>query len=286
MSRRLWIGYTGNTPRIKLSKPFKDAPTEERPKHLQFDSAWDQGMTIHWQGIVSKGTKKVPFDKLSYIPFVLVSTVNNKGDTHKVGKSFDLDGFSISNDEVKLPDRNNPAMVAVFRAKSFDSAFNPGYNGGRCPRMLIGNPGRPGWSYGIYISRPKYDVRLCNEGDLIFSSDRRIANILAAGQINCKGNDWSGGNYQQIPFNTMVRWPGYIPLATMSVSEAGKNAIYTPNSRAMDGNDNLENALITGSIDILNQDGFIILHPRLENSGGKNPGKNVFVRYTMFDVGV
>lgn len=250
---RFFAGVLGGEARVRLAKSGKNAVNLNlRPSELLFDTDWQNGMMIHSRSIVPPNTSTVNFVALDYIPFVYIATVGSSGAQMYFGKDYELAGAKVSNSSVKLPGgRDRYALVVVFRAKAFDTRVGNGYKSKPTPRILIGKGGaNVSNDYGIFISMPNYDVTKCDEGSLLFTSSRNMANIAAMVRPAPPISAYTDDTYQA-EFDLSIAWPGYQPLFMANIIRlAGGGKLYMPNNREID-NDNIQQQDLRANISLV-----------------------------------
>lgn len=295
MSVRFFAGLMNSNPRVRISRPGKDASDANvKGKDLQFDSNWETGLTIHALGRVSASSTAFNFSNLSYIPFCYVQRIHKlaSGSSYGVGfyqmigdYSGDVRPCTISRGSVTLPGgRADEAIVAVFRAKAFDSGQGAGYVGGSAPRLLIGQGGsNVGNQYGLFISRPKYDVTKCASGDLIFTSLADIANITGFFYKTFTKADFGGGPEVFLTDALIGPDPGYTPFFMAAMSRPGSSRFYWPQDRSLDGN-NIVGAPVKAHVILGRKKGKLYYSLDVQSLNSNGPGDSVSVLVAVFDV--
>lgn len=233
---RLFAGLMGGQPRVRASKPGFDASkSSTEPKNLQFDTNWNSGLTIHARGIVSKGTREFSFPALDYIPYVYLAATNSAGQSYWFGKDYDLPGADVTNSKVLLPGgRDRSTLIVVWRAQAFKTRNGTGHSTGKIPRLLIGHGGaNVGGQYGIFISRPNYDVTKCNEGNILFSSSRNKPNIMFVGNKLIPVGAWGGGSSIGMTNIKLMPDPGYMPMMITRIWRQAQAMMTEPSNRYM-----------------------------------------------------
>lgn len=282
---RLFAGRMNGVNRVRLAIPGGDASDlDTRPRDLQFDTNWEQGLTIHKMGVIPKTQRDFPFEDLDYIPYVWVTPADKSGGILRtyLGFDYDCEGAKVTKNNVNLPSgRDKSSLVVVFRAPAAqavkgDTVANPA-------RLLIGFRGK---KMGVFASREGYDVRTCTAGNLLFDSTAQLVhNPRGMGLVTAfmEGNDdpISVSGFYELKTYKPSFHPLFIPIG---FDQGGKN-MYWPPSRTVHNGD-IEQAEIAGTVAVSKTPNGIGVSYNLKHRNFANTmdGKNLYYMVFVFDV--
>lgn len=232
---RLFAGaLTPGNWRARISKPGRDASNPSLPRdQLDFDTAWPFAGNIH--AVVSRRTVQVlanqspvtlspqtlNFPALPYVPAVKVFASTYAGDVitwlSPVGNSvqrgpggYTYEAFT-NNVKIYWPGdvRGGTYLVAViFKIPARDIGI-VGTDPRPLARMMMGKRGS---DYGLYASRPGFDVRTCAKSQMIFSSDDTYVNVNATISGSVQGTASTPTDNTTTTINFNYTWRGYNPI--------------------------------------------------------------------------
>lgn len=234
---RLFAGeLTPGNFRARISKPGKNAADPNLGReHLDFDSAWPFAGNIH--AVVSKriigvnasqnpntySPVTLTFPALPYVPCVKIflSSPDGKSITWREDVGVNAPGagsltYEAYNDRVVIYCQsgqfrfNNYLTAVVFKIPARDLGVV-----GNDPRPLARlMMGKRGSEYGLYASRPGFDVRTCAKSQMTFSSDDNftVINNTFAPTSSRKGAASSPTDNVTTDINFTYPWKGYYPI--------------------------------------------------------------------------
>lgn len=244
---RLFAGeLTPGDWRARISREGVDAADPYIPRSdLYFDSAWPFAGNIH-AVVYADGQFDSPkilnFPELPFVPVVFVRAVSKSGTD--VGLiTFYNDNFStlypiVYNDHVDVqfvdsingPTGNgesgitsNLALMAVIFRIPARPEIAIGEDPAPRARMLIG---KRGTSFGLYSSRPGYDVRTCPDSVLAFNSDAIPITVNATIEGQAQGGSSSPTDNNGNDIDIHYTYKGYKPLILLFLTVQSDNDWY------------------------------------------------------------
>jgi hypothetical protein len=220
--------------RARISKPGQDASDPDLPNdQVDFDTAWPFAGNIHAvvsvrtvqvlanQNPVTLSPQTLSFLALPYVPVVKLLLSNYAGTQiiwlQPVSSSTVAGPGSLSYeafaDHVKVywpgEMRFGYYLTAVvFKIPARDIGI-VGDDPHPIARMMMG---RRGSEYGLYASRPGFDVRWCAKSQMIFSSDDTFVEVGATVSASVQGTAETPTDNTQTNINFSYTWRGYIPI--------------------------------------------------------------------------
>jgi hypothetical protein len=220
--------------RARISKPGQDASDPDLPRdQVDFDTAWPFAGNIHAvvsvrtvqvlanQSPVTLSPQTLSFPALPYVPVVKVFASNYAGTSIiwltpisslvQVGPGgYSYEAFA---DEVKIYWRGDMRggvylTAVVFKIPARDIGI-VGDDPHPLARLMMG---KRGTDYGLYASRPGFDVRTCSKAQMIFSSDDTYQNVNSTISSSVQGTAETPTDNTQTTFNFSFTWRGYIPI--------------------------------------------------------------------------
>jgi hypothetical protein len=217
--------------RARISKFGQDASDPNLPNsQLDFDTAWPFAGNIHFvakhrsearnvsQGTVIPNPMRFDFPELPYVPVVKCFLSGPDGSwsywRHEQSNySTGTISWEARRDHVLFysqgPIRQAAWMVVVvFKIPSRDLNII-GDDPHPLARLMMGKRGS---EYGLYASRPGFDVRTCSKAQMTFSSDDTFINVNATitGGKQGAADSPTSNNFTAIDFS--YTWKGYYPI--------------------------------------------------------------------------
>jgi hypothetical protein len=245
---RLFAGQlTPGDFRARISKPGQDASDPDLPRdQLDFDTAWPFAGNIHKvcklrsyprnvsQETVIDNPTRLDFPELPYVPVVKCFLSGPDGSwcywRHEQSNySTGTISWEVRKDHVLFysqgPIRQGAWLVAVvFKIPARDIGI---VGGAPHPlaRMMMG---RRGSEYGLYASRPGFDVRTCEKDQMTFSSDDKFTteNNTITGSVEGRADSPTDNFFTPIDFT--YEWKGYYPIILFfcTLNLTGTNQTY------------------------------------------------------------
>lgn len=253
-TRRLFAGaLSPGDYRARVSKPGFDAsdPNLTRDK-LDFDTAWPFAGNIHALasyrsiGVLANQSPKTPhpltitFPALPYVPCVKILLSNTDGSLiywrEDIGTNAPGAGsltYEAYNDRVVIYaqsgqfrfDRYISVIVFKIPARDLNIVGNDPHP---LPRMMMGKRGA---DYGLYVSRPGFNVETCSKAQMAFSSDDdfTVINATFSPASSRKGAADSPTANVTTDVNFTYVWKGYYPIIFFfgTFNGAQNDQIYT-----------------------------------------------------------
>ncbi|MCX5579459.1 hypothetical protein [Kaistia terrae] len=222
--------------RARISKPDQDASDPNLGReHIDFDTAWPFAGNIHAvvkqriNGINANQTpdaanlspRTIYFSALPYVPCVKIFLSAPDGSSitwrEDVGPNAPGAGsltYEAFNDRVVIYSQsgqfrfNNLVCAVVFKIPARDLGI-VGNDPHPLARMLMGKRGD---DYGLYASRPGFDVRTCSKAQMIFSSDDEFTVINGTDSNSVKGTAKTATDNTFTTIHFSYDWKGYIPI--------------------------------------------------------------------------
>lgn len=220
--------------RARISKPGQDASDPNLPRdQLDFDTAWPFAGNIHAvvsvrtvqvlanQNPVTLSPQTLNFPTLPYVPVVKVFASNYAGTSiiwlSPVSTStvpgpggYSYEAFT---DHVKIywPGQMRGGVyitAVVFKIPARDIGIVGG-DPHPLARMMMGKRGP---DYGLYASRPGFDVRTCAKSQMTFSSDDTYVTVNSTISSSVQGTAESPTDNTQTNINFSYTWRGYVPI--------------------------------------------------------------------------
>lgn len=241
--------------RARVSKPGYNAsdPNLTRDK-LDFDTAWPFAGNIHAvaseriQGInasqspgaANTSPRVLTFPALPYVPCVKVFLSNPDGSLiywrEDIGPNAPGAGsltYEVTNDRVVVYAQsgqfrfNHYVCAVVFKIPARDIGI-VGNDPHPLPRMMMGKRGS---DYGLYVSRPGFNVETCSKAQMTFSSDDdfTVINATFSPASSRKGAADSPTDNVTTDINFTYTWKGYYPIIFFfgTFNGAQNDQIYT-----------------------------------------------------------
>lgn len=236
--------------RARVSKPGFDAsdPNLTRDK-LDFDTAWPFAGNIHAvvsvrsysrnvsQPTVIPNPQRINFPALPYVPVIKCFASRPAGDqilwcyqgTNVTMGTITWEAYKdhvdfYTSGEVRI---DCYMVVVVFKipARDLDILGNDPHP---LPRMMMG---KRGTDYGLYVSRPGFNVETCSKAQMIFSSDDTfsVVNKTFAPASSRKGAADSPTANVTTNIDFTYEWKGYYPIIFFfgTFNGAQNDQIYT-----------------------------------------------------------
>jgi hypothetical protein len=253
---RLFAGQlTPGDYRARISKPGQDASDPNLPRDkLDFDTAWPFAGNIYTvaserihaitanqtPGAKNLSPRTLYFPALPYVPCVKVLLSNPDGKLiywrEDIGPNAPGTGtltYEVFNDRVVIYAQSGQfrfdhyVTAVVFKIPARDLGV-VGNDPHPLARLMMGKRGS---DYGLYASRPGFDVRTCAKSQMTFSSDDNftVINATFSPQNSRKGVASSATDnvYTVVPFP--YTWKGYYPIMFFfgTFNGAQNDQIYT-----------------------------------------------------------
>lgn len=220
--------------RARISKPGHDASDPNLPRdQVDFDTAWPFAGNIHAvvslrtvqvlanQNPVTLSPQTLSFPALPYVPAVKCFLSNYTGtqitflepiSTSTVAGPGGL-SYEAFPDQVKVYWNGQMRfahylVVVVFKIPARDIGV-VGNDPHPLARMMMGKRGS---DYGLYASRPGFDVRTCSKAQMIFSSDDTFTVVNSTISSSVQGTAESPTDNGYTPINFTYAWKGYNPI--------------------------------------------------------------------------
>jgi hypothetical protein len=222
--------------RARISKPGQDASDPNLPRdQVDLDTAWPFAGNIHFvakfrtvqvlanQNPVTLSPQTIVFPALPYVPVVKCFLCNSTGtqiiwlnpvSTNVVAGPGTITWETFA-DHVKVywPGQMRFGywiVAVVFKIPARDIGIVGG-DPHPLARMMMG---RRGSEYGLYASRPGFDVRWCAKSQMIFSSDDEmtVVNDTFSPPDGVPGTAGTPTDNTQTVVNFSYDWKGYNPI--------------------------------------------------------------------------